>query len=179
MILQLLGAAGAGKSTLGGLLAQKTGLPLLHADFYRWQDDSFTQMRPVPVRRAMLAQDMACHPSFLLDGGVAGWLPPGLLQPDLLILVRCPQQLRMDRLMGREQQRYGADCLHPTHPHYRLTREFLDWAEGYEQDGLEEANSLTSHLALLSKAQCPSLILWNTRDPADLLPLAFALLAAL
>lgn len=179
MILQLLGAAGAGKSTLGRLLAQKTGLPLLHADFYRWQDDSFAQMRPVAVRRAMLAQDMACHPSFLLDGGVAGWLPPELLQPDLLILVRCPRQLRMDRLIRREQGRYGSDCLHPSHPHYRLTREFLDWAAGYETDGLTETNSLASHLALLSAAQCPGLILWNTKDPAGLAAPVLALLQGL
>ena len=107
MILQILGAAGAGKSTLGTLMARQTGLPLLHADFYRWQDDQFEQMRPISVRRAMLAQDMACRPSFLLDGGLSSWLPEGLLQPDLLLLVRCPQKTRMERLAQRDAGIFG------------------------------------------------------------------------
>lgn len=179
MILQLLGAAGAGKSTLGALLSRQTGLPLLHADHYRWQDDQFEQMRSVPLRRAMLAQDMACHPSFLLDGGVSGWLPEGLLQPDLLILVRCPQQARMDRLTRREQQRYGQDCLSPGHPHFQPTQEFLEWAAGYEQYGREEANSLASHMALLAQTPCPSLILWSTIPPETLLRQAAAALQML
>ena len=179
MILQILGAAGAGKSTLGTLMARQTGLPLLHADFYRRQDDQFEQMRPISVRRAMLAQDMACRPSFLLDGGLSSWLPEGLLQPDLLLLVRCPQKTRMERLAQRERNRYGQDCFSPLHPHFQLTQEFLEWAAGYEQYGLEETNSLVSHMALLARTPCPSLILWNNAPPETLLRQATAFLQML
>ena len=169
MILQLLGAAGAGKSTLSAMLSRQTGLPQLQADFDRRQDGQFEQTRPVSVRRAMLAQDLACHPSCLLDGGLSDWLPEGLLQPDLLILVRCPQKTRMERLIQREQTRYGRQCLSPDHPHYQLTQEFLNWAAGYEDYGLEESNSLASHMAVLAQTPCPSLVLWNTASPEILL----------
>lgn len=166
MIIQLLGAAGAGKSTLGRALAARAGLPLLQSDRYLWLDDEFTQMRPPEEGRALLLGDMERYPGFILDGGVHRWLPKGVLRPDLLVLVRLEHRIRMDRLRQRELDRFGERCL-PGGDHAPVTQEFLDWAATYETASAEEENTcLAAHLQRLGEAECPCLVLWSHR-PAE------------
>ena len=98
MILQLLGASGAGKSTLAKALSQKTGLPHLQSDHYLWPDEKFDIPRPLEERRQMLEEDLRRFPSFILDGDVTRWFPAPPFTPDLLVLLRCPEKERMERL---------------------------------------------------------------------------------
>lgn len=102
MILQLLGASGAGKSTLAKALSQKTGLPHLQSDHYLWPDEKFDIPRPVEERRRMLEEDLRQFLSFILDGDVTRWFPAPPFTPDLLVLLRCPEKERMERLRQRE-----------------------------------------------------------------------------
>ncbi len=176
MIIQILGAAGAGKSTLGRALAARTGLPLLQSDRYLWQDGEFTQTRPVEERRALLLQDLARCPSCIVDGGVGSWLEEGVLRPDLLVLVRLESGPRMERLRAREQARFGRRCL-PGGDHEATTREFLEWAATYDT-ATEESNCLAAHMQRLCQARCPCLILWSHR-PAEALAAQVAACAGL
>ena len=159
MILQLLGASGAGKSTLAKALSQKTGLPHLQSDHYLWPNEKFDIPRPVEERRRMLEEDLRQFPSFILDGDVTRWFPSPPFTPDLLVLLRCPEKERMERLRQRETLRYG-QWEDPRHPHHQLTQEFLEWAACYDTAGEEEPNSLCSHLKKIAQAPCPALILW-------------------
>lgn len=166
MIIQLLGAAGSGKSTLGRAISSITGLPLLQSDRYLWQDDEFTRMRPPEEARSLLRSDLERYPNFILDGGVHRWLPMGALRPDLLVLIRLEHETRMARLRQRELDRFGDRCL-PGGDHAPITQEFLDWAATYETASYtEESNCLASHLRRLGEAECPCLILWS-RQPAE------------
>ncbi|HIU34607.1 MAG TPA: AAA family ATPase [Candidatus Pullichristensenella excrementigallinarum] len=162
MILQILGASGTGKSTLGSALASEMGFPLLRSDHYLWPNEEFDVPRPVQERRRMLQEDIDRFPSFILDGGIS-WFFPQTLFPDWIVLLRCPAQTRMERLHRRETQRFG-NWQDPRHPHHQITREFLKWAAGYETAGEEESNSLCAHMKLLADARCPALILWSDED---------------
>ena len=177
MIIQLLGAAGCGKSTLGQILSQELGIPLLCSDHYLWQDAEFTRTRPLPQRRALLQGDLARCPAFVLDGGLHGWLEEPLFTPDLLVLLRTDPALRMERLGLREAQRFGPRAL-PGGDHYETTQEFLQWAATYET-AQEESNCLATHLALVAAAPCPSLVLWSHGAPPSLAQMILSLAASL
>ena len=174
MIVHIIGASGSGKSTLGKALSEKTGLPLLSSDHYLWPDSEFKTPRPVSRRVLMLKKDMEENPSFILEGGIS-WFAPNAFSPDLIILLRCENTLRLRRLCKRETMRYG-NWQDPSHPHHQLTREFLSWCSLYEKAGYDEPNSLCSHMRLLSQSSCPCVILQNSGDIPSLVKKALACL---
>ncbi len=75
MILQILGASGTGKSTLGSALAREMGFPLLRSDHYLWPNEEFDVPRPVQERRRMLQEDIDRFPSLFWTAESAGFRP--------------------------------------------------------------------------------------------------------
>lgn len=165
MRIQLIGASGTGKSTLGRALSKRLGLPLLECDSYYWVDDNFRIRRTDEEKRAMLFADLASHDSFVFTGAPQSWARGYPQDLDLLVLLRLDSNVRMNRLRQREQLRYGGRAL-PGGDHYDDTESFLAWATTYESSDDTVGNSLLSHRLLVAEASCPVLELVADR-PVD------------
>ena len=156
MKIQVIGASGSGKSTLGRALSRRLGVALLESDRYLWADDDFRIKRPDDENVAMLIADLRAHDSFVLTGAPQSWAVGCLPALDLLVFLRLPHAVRMERLLRREHARYGVRAL-PGGDHHEDTQSFLAWAATYESSDDKVGNSLASHRILISRATCPVL----------------------
>jgi adenylate kinase family enzyme len=152
--IQIIGASGTGKSTLGHALSKYFGIPLLECDRYYWVDDDFRVKRTDEEKRAMMFADLATHESFVFTGAPQSWAQGYPHHLDLLVFLRLDHGVRIDRLRKRELLRYGERAL-PGGDHYDDTESFLAWAATYETSDDTVGNSLVSHRLLLSRAACP------------------------
>lgn len=145
--LHIVGASGAGTTTLGQALAAPLSLTHLDTDHYYWvpTQPPFVQKREVAVRHDMLFADLQTHPRLVLSGSVVGWGSDIEDAFDLIVFLTLDGSIRMERLRARELARYG-----------RVDEEFVQWAGLYD-DGPPEGRSLAKHEAWLAARTCPLL----------------------
>lgn len=158
MKLHVFGASGAGVTTLGRALSGTLGLPYFDSDDYFWlpAKPDYTQRRPAAERAALLAHDLAQHPSWILGGLVGGWDDSWWMAFDLVVFLWLPPALRLQRLAEREQQRYGAAIA--TDPNQAArTAAFLEWAAGYDDSSTGGTRTIANHTAWLGRFACPVL----------------------
>lgn len=158
MKLHVFGASGAGVTTLGRALAGALGLPYFDSDDYFWlpAPPAYTQRRPPAERGALLARDLAQHPSWILGGSMGGWDDSWWTAFDLVVFLWLPPALRLQRLAAREQQRYGAAIA--TDPAQAArTAAFLEWAAGYDDNSSGGSRTIANHTAWLNRFACPVL----------------------
>ena len=147
----ILGASGAGVSTLGGALARALAVPAFDVDDYYWMptDPPFRIKRPVEDRIRRLQTDLML-PSWVLSGSLDGWGDPVADLATHVVYVDTPAALRIARLRQREQARFGARiaCGGDMHAHHKA---FLDWdvlgANGQGLDCLFVASGIHGDLA--------------------------------
>lgn len=166
----ILGASGAGVSTLGGALARALAVPAFDVDDYYWMptDPPFRIKRPVEDRIRRLQTDLML-PSWVLSGSLDGWGAPVADLATHVVYVDTPAALRIARLRQREQARFGARiaCGGDMHAHHKA---FLDWAATYDT-GDQPGRSRPRHEAWLAQRPVPVLRL-DGRKPPDALVLA-------
>jgi hypothetical protein len=70
MRVHIVGASGAGTTTLGRALARRLTCPHLDTDDYFWlpSQPPFQNIRPAVERRTLLGADLARHPGWVLSG---------------------------------------------------------------------------------------------------------------
>jgi len=131
--IHILGAAGAGKTTLGHALAQRLGFAHADTDDAYWlaSDPPFREKRPVAQRIALLRETLAAHERCILTGSLSGWGDALVPQLDGVVLLHAPAELRLQRLLARDRERYGAaietgGALHEQHV------AFMEWAAAYD-----------------------------------------------
>ncbi|MCB2065063.1 MAG: topology modulation protein [Erythrobacter sp.] len=96
--VMIIGPCGAGKSTLGFDLAQRTGLPLFHMDKLAWQpgwiDSSIDEVRErlLPI----VAQDC-----WIIEGHYGGTLAERLERADTVLYLDYPIRICLARLLRR------------------------------------------------------------------------------
>ncbi|RCW77312.1 AAA family ATPase [Saliterribacillus persicus] len=152
--IHIMGASGAGTSTLGAALAEKLPHTYLDTDDYFWTK-KFTEQRAVPDRRELLQNDLLLYENWILSGAVCGWGDDFKNYFDLLIFLWIPKDIRLERLKERESQRYGKGVL-PGGSNYEQSKTFLEWASLYDDAGLE-VRSKTLHEQWMKDAPCPVL----------------------
>ena len=152
--IHIMGASGSGTSTLGEELS--TVLPHVHldSDDYFWEH-KFTVQTDVNERLSRIKRDLSANEPWILSGAVCGWGDG--LRPffDLVIFLRIPHDLRLERLRAREYARYG-DEIHPGGSKYEATQTFLEWASLYDKAGVE-VRSKVLHEQWMSELECPIL----------------------
>lgn len=143
MRIHILGAAGVGKTTLGLALASQLGIPYFDSDDYFWADSdtAFTIKREPEQRNQLLLADMANNPGYIVGGSMVSWGIDWNGMFDLIVFLRLPQDIRMQRLHNRELERYGDSIYTDRATHYK---EFMDWARSYE-DETSLRRSLRNH----------------------------------
>lgn len=155
--INLLGASGTGKTTLGRALA--AALDYAHFDsdayFHLPTEPPFQQQRSPAERTRLLLADLPAHRGWVLSGSVISWEPHEHLRFDLIVFLRLPAEIRLERLRQREQARFGARIA-PGGDMYADHLEFLAWSRGYDA-GTAELNNLRIHREWLEQQTVPVL----------------------
>lgn len=100
----ILGAPGAGKSTLGKALAAETGLPYHALDSIAFVDERWTS-RPLLERQTMVAK-LAAEPGWIAEGVHLAWTDPLLASADLIVWLDPPWWTLMWRAGARHFTRW-------------------------------------------------------------------------
>jgi adenylate kinase family enzyme len=154
--IHVLGASGAGTTTLGGAIAQAFGHVHLDTDDYYWEptDPPFQQKREAVARVEILGAALDAHPRWVLSGSLCGWGDVFVPRFDLVVFLLVPTDVRLARLLERERRRFGAEALALGGPMHGIHEAFMVWAAGYD-DGGEEMRSRRLHERWLAALPCP------------------------
>lgn len=166
--IHLFGACGSGVSTLGQALAEALDASWLESDDFYWEPtlQPFTVKRPIPERHALLLPLLHESDRWVLSGSMVSWCEPILPLIEAAIYLHCPADLRLARLWARERERYGSR-IDPGGDREHLTKEFIDWAAGYDSGELE-GRSGPRHQAWMKTLPFPVLRL-NSSDSKEVL----------
>ena len=102
-IIHIIGATGAGTSTLGQALEREYGCKWLDTDNYFWfpTDPPFNKSRPREERAALMAAEMQKHEKCVISGSLCGWGDLFIPQFDLVIFIDTLTDIRIERLQKR------------------------------------------------------------------------------
>ena len=152
--IHIFGASGSGTTTIARAISEKLGHCHFDTDSYFWYPTAipFTEIRPVEERLRLMNADLSSKSRWVLSGSLDGWGDPLIPMFDLVVYVYVPNDVRLKRLEKREHERYGNEVL-PGGNRYEATREFIEWAAGYETGELAGRN-LPRHEIWMSGLEC-------------------------
>jgi adenylate kinase family enzyme len=166
--IHVMGASGSGTTSLGHALADELGVRHLDTDHFFWvpTDPPFTTQREVGERIAMLREQAPPDAGWVLSGSALKWAAEFEPLYDLIVFLRIDPALRMERIIRREEARYG-DRIKPGGDMAKQSGEFLEWAASYDTAG-PERRSLAAHEKWLETQTAPVLRLDSSRPVKDL-----------
>jgi len=169
--IHITGASGTGVSTLGRALADKLAISFVDTDDAYWMptDPRFTAKRPVPDRLVAL-QEAQGPGGWVVAGSLCGWGDRAIANLDLIVFLSAPKDQRIERLKRRERAWFG-DRIDPGGDMERIHREFIAWAEQYD-DPHFTGRSRVMHESWLMEQEAPLLRLEGTDDIARLVAAA-------
>lgn len=157
MKIQLIGASGTGKSTLGSYIAKKEQIKWIDTDHYIWKDGTFTQAYSIEQRMAKYNSDRENFTQFVASGSVFAWNPTGFTDRDLLVFLSLNDEQRFKRLIKRERERGGSSSLwldKAGNP----TNDFLEWCKTYyTAKSAADVGTFAEHTYQIEHAKCPVL----------------------
>ncbi len=164
-----MGASGAGVTSLGRALAEALGGPHHDADDYFWRPTTppYREMREVADRLRLMGEVFLDRADWVLSGSLDGWGDSVIPLFDLVVFLRVPTAIRVQRLRAREAQRFGPNAVAPGGSLHQQAEEFIEWASHYD-DGTREGRNLARHQAWLGALPCRVLRLDGTRPLPDL-----------
>jgi adenylate kinase family enzyme len=156
--IHITGASGSGTTTLGLALAGKYDCSHVDTDDYFWlpTDPPFQQERPVDERRTLLEAQLSQNSSWILSGSLCGWGDIFIPLFSLVVFLYVPLDIRLARLLEREQSRYGSDAIAPGGIMHTQHSAFIAWATAYD-DGDMQMRSKQRHEQWLKTLPCPVL----------------------
>jgi adenylate kinase family enzyme len=166
--IHIFGASGSGTTSLASALAGTHGHRHLDTDDFYWfpTNPPYRHPRPREARLALLRDELAQSPRWVLSGSLCGWGDPLVSEFDLVVFLIVPTKARLTRLRARECERYGRETIAPGGAFHQAHVEFLDWAGRYDSGGLE-IRSRALHEAWLAGLGCALLRLDGDRPVAD------------
>lgn len=155
--INIIGASGTGKTTLGKAVAEALQIPMFDSDdyFHVPTDPPYQTQRSVEERTVLLANDLQKQESWIVTGWVGHWLPHPAFDFSLCVFLYLPQEVRLERLRRRERARFGSR-LDPGGDMEQTHLEFMEWTRGYD-DVPETSTTLAKHGAYLQTLRCPVL----------------------
>ena len=162
--LNVMGASGAGATTLGRAIATAWSVPHADSDDYYWVPTmpAYNTPRPVPERIGLMRQVFAPRSAWVLSGAMTSWGEPIVSHCDATVFLTVDPQERMRRLEAREDRRRRTEGLDR-----EASQEFLEWAAGYD-DPTFTSRSLRSQQAWLDRLQTPVLRLDSSQSVDEL-----------
>jgi adenylate kinase family enzyme len=167
--IHVLGASGAGVTTLGRAVASALAIPHHDTDDYYWlpTDPPFSAKRPIDDRLRLMREMFTDRPDWVLSGSLDGWGDPMLPAFSLVLFLTAPTALRLARLREREARALGAGAVAPGGWAHTHVAAFIDWAAHYD-DSSRAGRNLARHEAWLAKLPCPLLRLDGARPLPEL-----------
>jgi adenylate kinase family enzyme len=155
--IHIVGASGAGVTTLGRAVADTLAIPHHDTDdyFHVPTDPPYRRQRDLADRLRLMREMFLDRPQWVLSGSLDDWGGPVIALFDLVAFLYVPTEIRLRRLREREARRGLMD------------EDFLEWAAHYD-DGTREGRNLPRHEAWLKTLHCPVLRLDGTLPVADL-----------
>jgi len=134
MRVHVVGASGAGTTTLGRALATRLGCPHLDTDDFFWlpSEPPFQHIRERGARQALLGAALARHPGWVLSGSLCGWGDVFIPLFELVVFLWVAPEIRLARLRERERAWYGT-AIAPDGPRHETYERFMAWAAGYDE----------------------------------------------
>ncbi len=157
MKIIIFGASGAGTSTLAKAFARENGYLHLEADNYYWlkTERPYESRRDPAERNKLFLEDLNSHHKVVVAGSIFKWDPAMAGLFDLAVFLWLPPEIRMQRLILREKQRYGS--LLDSDPWLKKhNAEFIAWASRYDEPGFP-SRSLTLHKEWIAQLKIPVL----------------------
>lgn len=160
--IHIVGASSSGTTTLGAALAERLACLHLDTDTFFWEatDPPFTTKRPVDERIVLMEAQIAGRRSWVISGSLTSWGDVFIPRFDLVVFLHVPPEVRLERLMRRERERYGA-AIEPGGAMHEAHLAFIEWARGYDQAGFP-GRSLERHRDWLANLACPVLEIEGT-----------------
>jgi adenylate kinase family enzyme len=167
--IHIMGASGAGVTSLGRALAGALALPHHDTDDYFWLPTipPYREMRQAEDRLRLMREVFLPRASWILSGSLNGWGDPLIPDFELVVFVVTPREIRLQRLRAREATRFGADAIAPDGWRHQETEAFVDWAARYDDD-VGVSRNLAKHQAWLAALPCPVLRVDGSRPTPDL-----------
>lgn len=167
-IIHIVGASGAGTTTLGQALEREYGYKWLDTDGFFWAptDPPFVKSLPREDRVKLLTAAMKEYPKCAISGSLCGWGDVFIPKFDLVVFVDTPTDIRIKRLQKRETERFG-DRIRPGGDMYENHAEFIEWAKTYDTAGTDQ-RSRAMHEEWFGKLSCPLLRVDGTKSVDEL-----------
>lgn len=154
MKIHIMGASCAGSTTLGNALSATLKMPYFDTDDFFWErsDVPYTVRRDAPTRSRMLQEAVSRVGDCIVGGSLISWGDAWLSVFDLVVFLYVPKEIRMQRLVKREIERYG-EIIYTDPVRSHLFREFYDWASKYDDRDFTGRN-VGIHEQWLGKVSC-------------------------
>lgn len=167
--VHIMGASGAGVTTLGRALADALALSHHDVDDYYWRPTNppYRKKRKVADRLRLMREIFLDREGWVLSGALDGWGASIVPHFDVVVFMHAPTDIRLKRLRDREARHFGADAVSPGGWRYQETEEFFEWASHYD-DGSREGRNLMRHEGWLTTLACPIIRLDGRRPTPDL-----------
>jgi len=105
--IHIVGASGAGVTTLGHAVADALAIPHHDTDDYFWLPTAppYQQRRDVADRLRLMHEMFVDRPDWVLSGSLDDWGGSVLTRFDLVVFLYVPKAVRLHRLQEREAKR--------------------------------------------------------------------------
>src|SRR5690349_21799754 len=107
--LLVMGASGAGTTTLARAVADHWSVPHADADDYFWvpSDPPYTEKRPETDRVALMREVFVPREAWVLSGSLVGWGEAVVAACDAVVFLTLDPEERLRRISAREEIRRG------------------------------------------------------------------------
>ncbi len=147
MSLIILGLNGCGKTTVGRIAAEKLGLLLMDAeDYYFPVRGDYSISRTQEEAHRLMEADATAYGGFVLCCVRCSITEALLQQIRLAIVLRAPATVRAQRIVHREEERFG-DRVLPGGALYESQQRFRAFAAARTEETVDES---------LSRLRCPA-----------------------
>lgn len=168
--IHIMGAPGAGVTTLGKALAERLGFSHFDTDDYFWFTGDplpYKRKRNPEHRRQLLGADLEKNATWVLSGSLCGWGDVFTPSFDKVIYLWLPAETRLARIREREVRRYGAERLAPGGDLHVVFEKFLAWAAAYDEES-ENVRSRARELRWLDGLDCPVVRMGEEMEVAEM-----------
>ena len=167
--IHIVGAGGAGTTTLGAGLAAAIGGAHIDTDDHYWLPTwpPYREKRPPEERLERLRAAFSTTDRWVLSGSLLYWGVELAADFDLVIFLYVPPAVRQARVMAREATRYG-EKIAPGGELHQSHQDFVAWAASYDT-ATAPGRNLVSHRAWLQTLTCPVLEIAGTQPPEETL----------
>ncbi len=155
MKIHILGASCAGATTLGEALSARLNIPFFDTDQFFWEKSAipYTIKRDPVLRNQMLKDELNQTESYIVSGSLVSWGEEWKQMFSLAVFLYLPKEIRLERLIKREIERYGNNIYDDLQRH-QLFLEFIDWASKYDDRSFTGRN-IGIHETWLADVKCP------------------------